>query len=67
VSEIVDHKINGLIVIGRYDGRRPISVHEKNSQRYYVGNFSIKSDPLKPQLITADQPRRPVLWRNRHK
>ena len=58
VSEIIDDKINGLIVIVRYDRRRPISAHEKNSQRYNVGNLSIKSDPLKPQLITADQPRR---------
>jgi len=28
----------------------------KNSQRYKIGNLSIKSDPLKPQLITADHP-----------
>ena len=29
VSEIIDDKINGLIVIGRYDRRGPISAHEK--------------------------------------
>jgi hypothetical protein len=29
VPEIIDDKINGLIVVGRYNRRGPISAHEK--------------------------------------
>jgi hypothetical protein len=57
VSEIIDDKINGLIVIGWHNRRGPISAHEKTPNATNVRNLSIKSDPLKPQLITADHPR----------
>jgi hypothetical protein len=31
VSEIIDDKINGLIVIGRYDRRGPVPTHRQYS------------------------------------
>jgi hypothetical protein len=46
-----------LIVIGWHNRRDPISAHEKTPNAN-VRNLSIKSDPLKPQLITADHSRR---------
>jgi hypothetical protein len=53
VSEIIDDKINGLIVIGRYDRRGPISAHEKTPNAKEIENLSTKWEKGEPQQVTA--------------